>query len=72
MSCSQAAALVAAARDLAAGADQRYADADSAALAVGWTGQDLTALGFHVAATTNPRRRRATAVPEPQATNPGS
>lgn len=61
---AEASRLVAAAQDLVAEADQRYADVYSAATGAGWTSADLSALGFQPGAASATRRRRA-AVEQP-------
>lgn len=58
---AEAARLVAAAQDLAADGETRYADVYSAATTEGWTPADLTALGFATGNTTPQRRRRTLA-----------
>jgi len=56
---AEAARLVAAAHELADDGAQRYINAYTAATAAGWTPTDLTALGFHLATGSTPRRRRS-------------
>jgi hypothetical protein len=58
---AEAARLVAAAQDLVADGEQRYADAYTAATAAGWAPADLTTLGFPPCAPTTRRRRQAPA-----------